>query len=367
VSSARKFVIYLAVLPKYRDACIELVRADLGSDLAIFVSPAHLDETVTTGIRGSSYEPVKMIRLFGNRAFLQVGGGAAAIRADTTLVDLNPRSLTAWLILISRAALRRRTLVWGHLYPQSGAESMTARLRKVMRRLAAGTVTYTLDNLSAAKLDIPGKPAWAAPNALYTTAQLAVQTPLEIPRTDLLYVGRFEPAKKVSLAIEAFAIFGRTEPSARLVLIGGGSQEEELRQLATGLEIADRVVFAGWIDEIDRLRDFYASAFASVSPGFAGLGLTQSLGFGVPMIIANGERHSPEIELAVPGDSEWFASDDPVDFARAIALMWGSRDEVPLKNSMRHISEVYSADSMASGLIAALRGEPAALAAASNS
>lgn len=357
MTRSNRFVIYLAVLPRYRDACIEFVQAELGDDVAIFVSAAHLDSTVTTGIRSSAYTSVKMIRLFQRRAFLQVGGGFAAVRASTTLIDLNPRSLTAWVILISRAVLRRRTLVWGHLYPQAGKSSTTARLRTTMRRLAAGTVTYTLSNLAAAQRDIAGKPVWAAPNAIYSKSQLQRPIQSEHPRHDLIYVGRFEPAKKVALALQAFSIFVKDEPSARFVLVGGGSLEPALRKLAMDLGILHQVEFAGWIDDFERLRVIYSSAFASVSPGFAGLGLTQSLGFGVPMIIADGEQHSPEIELATPEQSTWFRSDDISEFALAIAQQWKSRSQLPLLDTIAHVANVYSADSMAEGLVDALRGK----------
>lgn len=350
----KSFVIYLAVLPRYRDACVEILRRSIGDQLSIFVSPAHLDSTVTTGIDRDAYVSVKMIRLFRGRAFIQIGGVYRAVSADTTLVDLNPRSLSAWWILLVRRAFRRRTLVWGHLYPQAGAESTTARLRRLMRSLASGTVTYSLDNLSDARRDFPGKKAWAAPNALYTAAQLQAPLRSAANRTDLIYVGRFEPAKKVGLAIEAFTLFSQTEPSARLVLVGGGSQESDLRRAVAIAGLEDRVIFAGWIDDVDHLRTLYATAFASLSPGFAGLGLTQSLGFGVPMVIADGEQHSPEIELAVPGNAVRFESNNSADFNTAIRSLWEQRATVPLENAIQYISRVYSADSMALGLEAAL-------------
>ena len=71
--------------------------------------------------------------------------------------------------------------------------------------------------------------------------------------------------------------------------------------LVEELGIGDKVNFAGWIDNPDSLRQFYSKAFCSASPAFAGLGLTQSLGFGVPMVVADDEPHSPEIELESTG------------------------------------------------------------------
>ena len=78
-----------------------------------------------------------MHRLLAGRAFVQTGHWRDAIQARTLVVDLNPRSLNAWVLLAVRRAARRRTLVWGHLYPVRGGTSVTARLRAAMRRIAA--------------------------------------------------------------------------------------------------------------------------------------------------------------------------------------------------------------------------------------
>jgi glycosyltransferase involved in cell wall biosynthesis len=46
-------------------------------------------------------------------------------------------------------------------------------------------------------------------------------------------------------AIEAFAIVARTDPEARLLLLGDGAELERLQRLTAALGIRDAVVFAG--------------------------------------------------------------------------------------------------------------------------
>ncbi|WP_378794137.1 glycosyltransferase [Microbacterium laevaniformans] len=295
-----------------------------------------------------------MLRL-GRAGFIQFGHWIDALAADDLIVDLNPRSATAWaLLVLRRLSRKRRTVVWGHLYPQRGGDAATGFLRRIMRRLSSGTVAYTYSDGQRAKIDFPKKPVWVAANSLYRQSDISL--PLSTsPRDAFIYVGRFEAAKKVHLAISAFARSGLVEKGARLVLIGGGSEEQRLRDLAVEEGVEGATHFRGWQGEFPQLRREYERAIAALSPGFAGLGLTQSLGFGVPVLVSKVEPHSPEIELTLTGGVEWFTTDDPDSLSSAMRRAWDSRETVPRNRLRDYIHDNYSAEAMASGLQAALR------------
>ena len=55
---------YLAVLPAYRQRCIDILLANR-PDVQLFCSTAHLDPSVRTGIRPEQYTIVRMTRIFG--------------------------------------------------------------------------------------------------------------------------------------------------------------------------------------------------------------------------------------------------------------------------------------------------------------
>ena len=350
-----KFVLYLAVLPKYRTECIEILHNELGSDLGIYISEAHLDESVRSGIPEALYKQISIRRILKGRAFVQTGHFTDAVRAETSVVDLNPRSVTAWAILAIRSILRKRTLVWGHIHPQAGPQSKTAFLRLMMRRLASGTISYTYKDAEKAKADLPGKLVWVAPNSLYKSDAIKPASSSKVlDRTDLTYVGRFAAAKKVDLLVRAFAQVALSVPDMRLRLIGGGITEPNLRQLVRDLGVSDKVDFPGWIDDLETLRPYYERSFCTASPGFAGLGLTQSLGFGIPMIVADAEPHSPEIELASVGGVEFFESDSVADMALCISRHWDRRESLPLTDISSYVQTKYSAEAMANGLKSAL-------------
>lgn len=349
------YAMFLAVLPKYRTECIGLLREALGTDLRLFVSPAHLDSTVKTGIPEHWFRAVQIVR-FGRLGFVQYGALVSAIAVENLIVDLNPRSISAWILLAVRKVMRRRTLVWGHIHPQAGPHSRTAPLRRVMRKLSAGSVSYTYEDRVKALTDLPGQPVWVAPNSIYRAGD--IQASDGTVRGEVLYVGRLEPAKKPQLLVRGFALAYEACPTLKLRLVGAGSETGAIRELVTELGIADAVQFDGWIDDVSRLREIYAGAFCSVSPGFAGLGLTQSLGFGVPMIVADNEQHSPEIELAETGGVTWFEANSPQSLAEKLLAAWGERENLPDHALSDSVRKLYSAEAMAAGLQKALQNVP---------
>jgi len=64
------------------------------------------------------------------------------------------------------------------------------------------------------------------------------------------HVGRFDPVKNHEFLLRTFATVAQTDPNARLVMVGRGRLEPELRTLAEELGIGDRVRFAGSTQDI---------------------------------------------------------------------------------------------------------------------
>jgi glycosyltransferase involved in cell wall biosynthesis len=196
-----------------------------------------------------------------------------------------------------------------------------------------------------------------AANALYTRDQLlarAVGQQGSPERDTVLYVGRLEPEKKTMLLIEALPYI----PShLRLGIAGTGSLRAEMERRAVELGVAPRVDFHGWVDDLEALRVLYAKAVCSISPGFAGLGLTQSAGFGVPQVVSRDEKHSPEIELEAAGAVVWFDTDSVEDLAEKVTEISRSSSTLPRRELIGAVASTYSADRMADGISDALLGK----------
>lgn len=102
------------------------------------------------------------------------------------------------------------------------------------------------------------------------------------PGGRIVHVGRFKAVKNHPLLLQAFARV--TNPEARLMLIGSGQEEADLRALAAELGIADRVIFAGFRPDP---TPFYQTADLFVlSSNFEGFGnvIVEALACGTPVV-----------------------------------------------------------------------------------
>ncbi len=145
------------------------------------------------------------------------------------------------------------------------------------------------------------------------------------------------------------------------MLVGDGPLRDELER-TTRAAATDRVVFRGEVTDYESLRDVYDTALCTVSPGYVGLSLIQSLWFGVPAIIARDEPHSPEIEAAQEGQNAVMVESDSVTALRdALLHMAGERDDWLARRPAIASSCVdrYSVESMVSSLARALNGDQA--------
>lgn len=85
--------------------------------------------------------------------------------------------------------------------------------------------------------------------------------PTPLKKDYLLCVGRLEKEKAFNYAIKAFAGISKKFPKLRLKIVGKGSLESNLKQLAADYKVKDRVDFEGFKDN---LIPFYIHAKATI-------------------------------------------------------------------------------------------------------
>jgi glycosyltransferase involved in cell wall biosynthesis len=262
----------------------------------------------------------------------QSGHIRAAYYASICVLEFNPRVLSSWFLLIARRLTGRPTVLWGHLFPRAGSSSPTMFLRLAMLELATQANAYTYDERDrmarAARLvqeTVIGRifksiSVNVSPNALMWARDFHCPRLESARRFRVLFVARLVEDKKPELLLEAFAkALPELPPQIQLDFIGAGPHEPVLRDRIKALNLVDRVILHGAIYDVARLRNFYAEAVVAVSPGYVGLSATQSFAFGVPMLIADGEQHSVEIELCRRGfNCEFFQSNDPRSLAEGL-------------------------------------------------
>jgi glycosyltransferase involved in cell wall biosynthesis/O-antigen/teichoic acid export membrane protein len=103
---------------------------------------------------------------------------------------------------------------------------------------------------------------------------------------DILFVGRLEIAQKgVDLLLRAWARITATVVG-QLVIAGTGPDEDRLRTLATGLGVADRVRFVGWVGGAEKFELIAASRVVAVPSRFETFGIVaiEALATGTPVV-----------------------------------------------------------------------------------
>jgi glycosyltransferase involved in cell wall biosynthesis len=177
-------------------------------------------------------------------------------------------------------------------------------------------------------------------------------------RDRVLYIGRLIPAKKVDLLIRAFALASRSlPPLVRLTIVGDGPCRSELQALANELGLAERVEFCGEITNETVLAGVFAESWLSVSPGYVGLAAIHSLAYGVPMVVARGEPHSPEVSALREGVTSVYFERDSIDLLAATMVdLWvdSDRRNALARAGQELVERDYAIENMASAFDSAV-------------
>lgn len=80
----------------------------------------------------------------------------------------------------------------------------------------------------------------------------------------VVFVGSFYQWHDISTLLDAFASVQKSNPDARLALVGDGTEREKMMQYASDLEIADAVTFTGYVTHAEVSRYVNAADIAVV-------------------------------------------------------------------------------------------------------
>ncbi len=229
-----------------------------------------------------------------------------------------------------------------------------------MMRLCSTVIVYTEQQRRELLASSAGTRAriLAAPNAMYRRDQIDA----EVPDGDIVHIlfsGRLVPSKKPLLLLDAFllAIDRGLPADVHLVFAGDGPERPRLARRIHESNSSTRVRVLGHVPA-SHMRECYRQALVSVSTGYVGLSLVQSISFGVPMILANDEPHSPEIEAAIEGfNSLAFCSDDVDALAHQLIQVADNRGAwLGMRGSIANdCRQRYSIEAMAACINEAIR------------
>lgn len=158
-------------------------------------------------------------------------------------------------------------------------------------------------------------------------------------------IARLTPQKALPTLLKAFKIFSEKQENAKLVIVGVGELEKELKNLSKELGLDDKVVWAGKrFDVPSVMKCFDVFALTSIYEGF-GLVLLEAMASGVPVIAS---RVSAIPEVLAQGQSGMLVPAlDEKALAEGLQKMTNqSLRNSLIQNGMERVSTFFSQEKM---------------------
>jgi 1,2-diacylglycerol 3-alpha-glucosyltransferase len=157
-----------------------------------------------------------------------------------------------------------------------------------------------------------------------------------------IYSGRLGPEKSLDFLIRAFAGTAEAIQNAHLLIIGGGPEEEALKQQAAQTDAASRIHFTGMLpyEELPRylsMGDIYVTASVTeVHP----LSVVEAMAAGLPVLGIRSVGVGDTVEDGVTG---FLSSQDQAAFAARMTRLCMDRDlRRGMGETARNRSETYA-------------------------
>lgn len=175
-----------------------------------------------------------------------------------------------------------------------------------------------------------------------------LQTNFQVSPTEriLLFVGRLGKEKNIIFLLESFYRVQQEISDLRLVIVGGGPQEEELRRLCIKLGIDGKVIFTGVLPR-NQLVHCYAAADLFVFPSVTetqGLVIAEAKAAGLPVVAI---RAFGAAEMVRHGEDGFLAEHSQDSFTGSIIRLLQDRSlyEKMSRNALFNAGELSSSSS----------------------
>jgi glycosyltransferase involved in cell wall biosynthesis len=125
---------------------------------------------------------------------------------------------------------------------------------------------------------------------------------------NVLFVGRFLDWKGMALGLAAFAQASLRVPHLRLTMVGQGPERDRWRQLATKLQILDKIEWIDWVPR-EKIKEIYAKHHILLLPSFhdsGGMVVLEAMAHALPVICLRlggpGVTVNEKCGFAIPAD-----------------------------------------------------------------
>jgi len=187
-------------------------------------------------------------------------------------------------------------------------------------------------------LGFPEKKMYVVPNFIPRIAEL---DKIEHNGNTLIYVGRLYEIKGVDLLIKALPKVKEEIKNFKCYIVGGGPELENLKKLATSLDISEEVCFIGFVSH-ENLQAYYLKSDVFVFPVRwpepFGRTLIEAMAYGLPIIAS--DIVDPDV---VDGAAILFKNNDYNDLADKIIYLLNNKEarERLSKAGREHVKNFY--------------------------
>lgn len=312
-----KVLIQQPILPPYRLATFRALSQDPRLDVTIAYG------TTTKGMPLESVENPEGIKTisfpniaFGSQLAINIQPKIwkifRQIQPDAVVFELNPRNLTS--VILPKIFRRKGASItfWGHgIRPK---ERIKLFYEKQTKWADSTLLYYPQGKDELIKLGVPAEKLFVAWNSIETEEIATLAEPYTAVRNEIVTVCRLTPLKKVPLLLKAFLY--ATEHlglDAKLTIIGDGPERAMLEELRNSSSHKDRINILGPLWKQTDIAPYFNRAYISVSAGQVGLNAIHCMAYGVPMICADNEPHSPEVMALKEGENAYFFTANSVE------------------------------------------------------
>jgi len=342
------------VTPFYRMNSLKMLVGKYPEQVRLFAGTCSAVGGVKSDFSNEILREVRFVHIMSGSFSLQISHWRESLSTPCLVLDLNTRILTSWILLLFRRVRGRRTLLWGHVSHLREIGFLEKVPKWLMSRFSNGLIAYTKTEGILALEGRYHKKIYVAPNSIYSRRQIRYTK--SASRKNLLYIGRLSKKKNILRLVKEFIDSGIHSDGAKMTIVGLGEQLSEIQALITSTKMSASFDLIGDNFEFETIEGLFTSTFASVSGDYAGLSITMSLGFGVPILVPDAKKHSPEIELVESGGVILYDPSDSSDFKNKIQLLYHGVDGIAPHGE--YLSEFvktnFSSESMAEGLESAL-------------
>jgi glycosyltransferase involved in cell wall biosynthesis len=172
--------------------------------------------------------------------------------------------------------------------------------------------------------------------------------------TLLFFIGRLVPVKGIDKLVRALPLVLKDFPNTKLLVLGIGDMENEIRSIADGLGIHDKVIMrAEFVSEAERIRH-YAAADVVVLPSLYepfGIVCTEALSMAKPTVVGARGTNGMREQVIPSGETQCgihVNPFEPKDIAWGIIQVLQSQDKGMQwgKNGRQRVLEEFSWDAV---------------------